>query len=96
MLQTLKDIRRDFHKNPEIGLVTPQTSGKIASLLRSFGVNEVHEGIGGCGVVGVVRGARPGSLRVGLRADIDSAPLGGTFFSRSCLTDQRLYARLRT
>lgn len=58
--QTLKDIRRDFHKNPEIGLVTPQTSGKIASLLRSFGVNEVHEGIGGCGVVGVVRGARPG------------------------------------
>lgn len=73
--QTLKDIRRDFHKNPEIGLVTPQTSGKIASLLRSFGVDEVHEGIGGCGVVGVVRGARPGSLRVGLRADIDALPM---------------------
>ena len=73
--QMLKDIRRDFHRNPEIGLVTPRTSGKIASLLRGFGVDEVHEGIGGCGVVGVVRGARPSSLRVGLRADIDALPL---------------------
>ncbi|MFG6372327.1 MAG: amidohydrolase, partial [Turicimonas muris] len=51
-----KEIRQDFHRNPEIGLDTPRTSKKIADFLRSYGVDEVHDYCGGWGVVGVVYG----------------------------------------
>lgn len=70
-----KQIRQDFHRNPEIGLETPITSKKIADLLRKYGVDEVHEKIGGYGVVGVVYGTQKEGPSIGLRADIDALPM---------------------
>ena len=45
--EELRRIRQDFHVHPEIGLVTPRTSRIIADLLKDYGVDEVHEGVGG-------------------------------------------------
>lgn len=73
--EELKNIRRDFHVHPEIGLETPRTSARIAHLLKEYGADEVHEGIGGCGVVAVIRGTKRGAHSIGLRADIDALPL---------------------
>src|SRR5688572_15194244 len=47
----LTAIRHDLHENPEIGFEEVRTSGIIADLLRSWGVDEVHTGIGKTGVV---------------------------------------------
>lgn len=55
--------------------MTPRTSRIIADLLKDYGVDEVHEGVGGDGVVGVIYGKLPGEASVGLRADIDALPL---------------------
>ncbi len=68
-------VRKDFHQHPEIGLETKRTSKKIAEMLRSFGVDEVHEKIGGWGVVGVIKGKKESPYTIGLRADIDALPL---------------------
>ena len=48
--------RRDFHENPELGYDVHRTAKRVAELLRSFGVDEVVEGIGRTGVVGVIKG----------------------------------------
>ncbi|MGP9819951.1 amidohydrolase [Salinarimonas sp. NSM] len=71
----LTAIRRDFHAHPELGFEETRTAGRVAALLREWGVDEVHEGVGGTGVVGVVRGARPGTRSIGLRADMDALPM---------------------
>ncbi|MFN3613586.1 MAG: amidohydrolase, partial [Rubrimonas sp.] len=69
----LTAIRRDFHQHPEIGFQEVRTSGIVAELLEKWGV-EVTRGIGGTGVVGVLKGARPGRT-IGLRADMDALPM---------------------
>lgn len=69
----LTEIRRDFHRHPELGFQEVRTSGRVAELLESWGV-EVTRGIGGTGVVGVLHGTRPGR-RIGLRADMDALPM---------------------
>lgn len=69
----LTAIRRDLHAHPEIGFHEHRTSGIIADLLTSWGI-EVTRGIGGTGVVGVLDGARPGRS-IGLRADMDALPM---------------------
>ncbi len=62
--------RHNFHQHPELGFAEHRTSAKVAELLRSFGV-EVHQGVGGTGVVGVLkRGSSPRAI--GLRADMDA------------------------
>lgn len=66
--------RRDFHANPELQYDVHRTAAKVAELLRSFGVDEVVEGIGRTGVVGVIKGRGPGKT-VGLRADMDALPI---------------------
>ena len=73
--QELVDIFRDLHAHPEIGFEEKRTSGVVAAKLRQWGVDEVHEGIGGTGVVGVIRGRGGGNRRVGLRADMDALPI---------------------
>ena len=65
--------RRDFHEHPELGNREFRTAKIIADHLRSLGI-EVREGVGKTGVVGVLRGAKPGPC-VGLRADIDALPI---------------------
>jgi len=58
--------RRAFHTAPELGFGEHQTAKRIANLLRSFGL-DMHKGIGGTGVVGILR--RGNGLRsIGLRA----------------------------
>ncbi|MEJ1161457.1 M20 aminoacylase family protein [Prosthecomicrobium sp. N25] len=69
----LAGIRRDLHAHPEIGFEERRTSDLVARLLTGWGV-EVHRGLGTTGVVGVIRGNRPGR-RVGLRADMDALPM---------------------
>jgi hippurate hydrolase len=66
--------RRDFHRHPELGYDLPRTSGRVAELLRSFGVDEVVTGIAQTGVVGVIKGRGTG-MTIGLRADMDALPV---------------------
>ncbi|MGY6409885.1 MAG: M20 aminoacylase family protein [Alkalilacustris sp.] len=68
--------RRDFHEHPELLYDTHRTAGIVAEKLREFGCDEVVEGIGRTGVVGVIRGKSDSSGRVvGLRADMDALPI---------------------
>ena len=68
--------RRDIHQNPEILFETHRTSALVAEKLREFGCDEVVEGIGRTGVVGVIKGITIGSGKViGLRADMDALPI---------------------
>jgi hippurate hydrolase len=66
--------RRDFHTHPELQYDVHRTAGRVAELLRSFGVDEVVTGIGRTGVVGVIKGRWPGKT-MGLRADMDALPV---------------------
>jgi amidohydrolase len=70
----LVDLRRDFHRHPELSHQEHRTAQVIADRLRGMGLDEVHTGVGQTGVVGVLRGGRPGRC-VLLRADIDALPL---------------------
>ena len=70
----LTAIRRDLHAHPEIGFEEVRTSGIVAEKLKGWGI-EVHRGLGGTGVVGVLRGKGNGARRIGLRADMDALPM---------------------
>jgi hippurate hydrolase len=79
LLDSLQDytqfqtLRRDIHAHPELGFEEHRTSGIVARLLGEWGV-EVHTGVAGTGVVGVLRGGE-GPRSIGLRADMDALPL---------------------
>ena len=70
----LTAIRRDLHAHPEIGFEEVRTSGIVADKLTQWGI-EVHRGLGGTGVVGVLKGKGSGGKRIGLRADMDALPM---------------------
>ncbi|HKP31781.1 MAG TPA: amidohydrolase [Chitinophagaceae bacterium] len=65
--------RRDFHEHPELGNRETRTAKIIADHLRSLGI-EVKENVAKTGVVGLLKGAKPGPC-VALRADIDALPI---------------------
>ena len=68
----LEDFYRDLHAHPELSRQETRTAAKVAARLRESGC-EVHRGIGGTGVVGVLHnGEGPGVL---LRADMDALPV---------------------
>ncbi|CAG9333581.1 unnamed protein product [Blepharisma stoltei] len=67
----LLEIRRGFHKNPELLFELPKTSAFIIEYLQSLNI-EVHTEVGKIGVVGVIRGEGPCIL---LRADMDALPI---------------------
>lgn len=76
LLPEITAWRRDFHENPELDYDVHRTAGRVAELLRAFGVDEVTEGIGRTGVVGVIKGRSDSQGRViGLRADMDALPI---------------------
>ncbi|WP_179380333.1 M20 aminoacylase family protein [Jannaschia marina] len=76
LLPEITEWRRDLHENPEILFETHRTSAVVAEKLRGFGCDEVVEGIGRTGVVGVIKGRATGSGKViGLRADMDALPI---------------------
>ena len=62
--------RRHVHENPEVGLETPDTEAFLAGELKKLGL-EVTTGVGGHGVVGLLRGGQPGKT-LAIRADIDA------------------------
>ena len=65
--------RRDFHEHPELGNRETRTAKIVADHLRGLGI-DVRAGIAHTGVVGVLRGGRPGKV-VALRADMDGLPV---------------------
>ena len=65
--------RRDIHRNPELGNHEFRTAKMVADYLRSLGI-EVKTGVAKTGVVGLLKGGRPGPV-VGLRADMDALPV---------------------
>ena len=70
----IRAIRRDIHAHPELKFEENRTAEIVSSALRSFGIDEIHTGLGKTGVVGILRG-RPGSKMLGLRADMDALPM---------------------
>ncbi len=72
--EELTAIRRDLHAHPEIGFEEVRTSGIVADKLKGWGI-EVHRGLGGTGVIGVLKGKGNGGKRIGLRADMDALPM---------------------
>lgn len=76
LLPEITAWRRDFHEHPELLFDVHRTAAKVAEMLRSFGCDEVAEGIGRTGVVGVIKGKTDRTGRViGLRADMDALPI---------------------
>ena len=67
------EIRRDLHQNPELGFEEVRTPKLIAEYLTELGL-EVRTEVGGRGVVGTLRGGKPGKT-VALRADFDALPI---------------------
>ncbi len=69
---TLADIYRDLHSNPELSFQETRTAGIVAEHLTEMGF-EVTTGIGGTGVVGIFRNSDGGTAM--LRADMDALPV---------------------
>ena len=69
----LKLWRHEFHANPELNFDVNETAAKVTELLKSFGL-EVHTGIGGTGIVGILKKGS-GSKSIGIRADMDALPI---------------------
>ena len=74
-LADITAIRRDIHAHPELAFEESRTADVVARALEGYGV-EVHRGLAGTGVVGVIKGKLGNSSRVvGLRADMDALPM---------------------
>ncbi|MBL9060415.1 MAG: amidohydrolase, partial [Mangrovicoccus sp.] len=75
MLPEIAGWRQHLHAHPELMYDTVETAAFVAARLKEFGCDEVVEGIGRTGVVGLIRGKGPGRRVVGLRADMDALPI---------------------
>jgi hippurate hydrolase len=74
----ITEWRRDLHRHPELMYDVQRTAASVAEKLKSFGCDEVVPGIGRTGVVGVIKGKKPGAgdkQVIGLRADMDALPI---------------------
>ena len=78
VLATVQDtiirLREHIHQNPELGNREFNTAALVADHLRALGFDEVQTGIAHTGVVGILRGGRPGPV-VAVRADMDALPV---------------------
>jgi amidohydrolase len=73
-LARTRRIREDLHRHPELGYGEKRTASLVARVLREAGLDQVLTGLAETGVVGLLRGARPGRT-VALRADMDALPI---------------------
>ena len=64
---------RHHHENPRISYEEVNTSKKVVSLLKQFGISKIEEGIGKTGVVAILENGKGKSI--GLRADMDALPI---------------------
>ncbi len=71
--ERIREIRRDFHKHPEIGFRETRTAAKVAEYLEQLGL-EVQTGIAKTGVVGILHISKEGKTAA-LRADMDALPM---------------------
>lgn len=71
-LPALIETRRDIHRHPEVSGQETRTAALVAKQLRALGL-AVRTGVGGQGVVAILRGGRAGPV-VGYRADMDAVP----------------------
>jgi amidohydrolase len=69
----ITEIRHDLHQHPELSNRETRTAGIVAEHLRALGL-EVRTGIAHTGVVGILRGGRPGPT-IAIRADMDALPV---------------------
>ncbi len=67
----MSEWRRHLHANPEFGFAEQATAAFVADKLRTFGLDEVAEGVGGTGVVGTLKRGT-GNRAIALRADMDA------------------------
>jgi amidohydrolase len=79
IIPEIRSWRHTLHAHPELGYEEKWTSDFVADKLQSFGI-EVHRGLGGTGVVGVLKGLDAhlgggGNKAIGLRADMDALPM---------------------
>ena len=79
LIPELTEWRRDFHRHPELSYEVPRTARLVAERLRAFGFDEVIEGVGKTGVLGLLHGASGPAAgadkRVLFRADMDALPI---------------------
>lgn len=78
LVPQITEWRRDIHQHPELGYEVHRTAAFVAEKLRSFGIDDVVEGIGRTGVVGVINGcgaSSAGGKTIALRADMDALPI---------------------
>ena len=84
-------VRRDIHAHPELGFEEHRTAKIVAEKLKAWGI-EVHTGIAGTGVVGVLKNGTGGKT-IGLRADLDALPLQeDNHFAHRSTHDGRMHA----
>ncbi|OZI69127.1 M20 aminoacylase family protein [Bordetella genomosp. 1] len=72
--QEIAALRRDIHAHPELAFEEFRTADLVAKQLQDWGI-EIDRGLGGTGVVGIIRGTQQGTRAVGLRADLDALPM---------------------
>jgi len=65
--------RRDIHQHPELSNRETRTSALVAAQLKKLGL-DVHTGIAHTGVVGILKGGKPGP-KLAIRADMDALPV---------------------
>ena len=71
IINDLISIRRHLHSNPELSFVEEKTSKYVSNLLNEWKIP--HEtGVGGYGIVGLIKGKNPDSKVIALRADMDA------------------------
>jgi amidohydrolase len=73
LTEELTRLRREFHQHPELSHQEERTAQLVAQYLKALGL-EVRTGLAGHGVLGVLKGARPGRA-VAWRADMDALPI---------------------
>ena len=93
LLPEITQWRRDLHEHPELLFDVQRTAGVVAEKLRAFGCEEVVEGIGRTGVVGIINGRNSSDKVIGLRADMDALPIHETSgVAHASKTDGKMHA----
>ncbi|MDZ7777570.1 MAG: hypothetical protein U5L09_19130 [Bacteroidales bacterium] len=72
--QEIIDIRRHIHQNPELAFEENKTAAFVSQKLTDYGI-EHKTGIAKTGIVALIKGKKPHSYVVGLRADMDALPI---------------------
>lgn len=73
-IDTLIELRRHLHAHPELSFHETETAAFISGLLTDWGI-EHKTGVGGNGIVGLIKGKKPDKKIIALRADMDALPI---------------------